>query len=612
MLKQEFLNFFVINNLKSKIIAIILSVSIFTTIICLLLLYSFDIPKRINELKNSANLLSSILAENCVLPLYSFDKEQLDRILKNSTDNSFIIKASVVAESNDTIASYLKPENKNYKNDEIIPLSKDITLNNKPLGKLHLLISKNSIEIRSKDYAVTSTIILSLTIIISLILGFKLQSLISGPIIKLSKIAKKISSSNDYDIQIVNENNDETGILYDEFNKMISKVKKREEDLDKAKNFLADVINSIPSALVAITSDFKIISANNAAIKLASVDKENLKDCPIDNAFPLFQEQFSEISNIHSEREGKVLRKVTKNINGQKCFFDVGFYPLTDSEGIVVRMDEVTKQVAFENLMMQTEKIMSIGGLAAGMAHEINNPLGVMIQTAQNIERRISPDLKANRTIAEKTGISLEKMSLYMSQREIPDFLKDIKKNGTKAAEIVDNMLKFSRKSDSTKKPADIIKIIDNSINLVNNDFNLKKKYDLKNVEVIKEYGENLPLINVCENELEQVFLNILKNSVQVISKNENLGKIIIRTFKKENCIKIEFEDNGPGMDKTTQKHLFEPFYTTKPVGEGTGLGLSVSYMIIVKHHNGILDVESTLGRGSKFIIELPLKGHTI
>ncbi len=610
MLKYQFLNLITINNLKSKIIAIILSVSVFTTLIGLLLLYSFDIPNRIEELKNSANLTSTILAENCALPLYSFDKDQLNRILKSSTDKSFIIMASIVAESKDTMASYKKPNFHKLKDEDVISLSKDIKLNDELLGKLYLIFSNESIKLRSKDYIITTSIILSLTIIISLILGLKLQSLISDPIIKLSKIAKKISSSNDYNIKIINETNDETGVLYNEFNKMIIKIKEREDELYKARKFLTDVLNSIPSALVTVKPDLKIISVNHAATKLSSVEKDSLNGCPLNIAFPLFQDQFTKISNNHNQKESVVLRKVEKNINGQKCYFNVGFYPLTDSDGLVVRMDEVTKQVTFESLMMQSEKIMSIGSLGAGMAHEINNPLGVMIQTAQNIERRISPDLEVNQKIAKEVGISLENLSSYMHKREIPDFLIDIKKNGSKAAQIVDNMLKFSRKSDSTKKSSNITEIINNSIKLVYNDFNLKKRYNLKNLEILKEYAVNIPPIEVCENELEQVFINILKNSIQVIANEDNPGKIIIRVVNEESSIRIEFEDNGPGMDKTTKKHLFEPFYTTKPVGEGTGLGLSVSYMIIVKNHNGVLDVVSTVGRGSNFIIKLPHKGQ--
>lgn len=598
----------ILNSLKGKIISIILTISGFTTIVGLLLLYSFDIPKRHEELKNNASLSLAILAENSALPLYSFDKEQLNRIIESSSKQTFIINVTIITTTHDTIVNYTKPGYKDYTQNNFLLLSQDIKLNNELLGIMYIAISKESLTLRSRDYLITSTVILALTIIISLILGLKLQTVISNPIINLSHIARKISATNDYNIKIINETNDETGILYDEFNKMITEIKNREEELSNARKFLTDVLNSMPSALVTVNPELKIISINEAAIKLSTVDQETLKDCPLRIAFPLFQDQFAHISASLEEKKDIIIRKIEKNINGKRHFFDVGFYPLSNSEGIVVRMDEVTKQAGFENLVMQTEKIMSVGGLAAGMAHEINNPLGVMIQTAQNIERRISPDLKANKKVADEIGISIDDVFKYLEKREIIEFIEDIKKSGARAAEIVKNMLKFSHKSDSTHKPLYVTNVIDNSIKLAGNDFNLKKKYDFKDVEIVKEYSNNIPEIDASETELEQVFLNILKNCVQAMSVEDKESKIIIRVLKNNGNVRIEIEDNGPGIDRETRKHLFEPFYTTKPVGEGTGLGLSVSYMIIVKNHKGIFDVESHIGKGTKFIIELPLK----
>jgi len=254
--------------------------------------------------------------------------------------------------------------------------------------------------------------------------------------------------------------------------------------------------------------------------------------------------------------------------------------------------------------------MMSVGGLAAGMAHELNNPLGGMLQGVQNIQRRFSPDLKSNHDPAEECGIDLHKLQAYLEKRGINTFLDGIKDSGRKASEIISNMLQFSRKSESQMAPIDLKKLVENTLELAGKDYDLKKKYDFRNIEITKEFDANLPLIACTETEIEQVLLNLLGNAAYAMANESQKGphRITIRLLFDRNIARIEIEDNGPGMDEKVRQRIFEPFYTTKPVGEGTGLGLSVSYMIITNNHSGTMEVESEPGYGTKFIIQLPLE----
>jgi len=172
-------------------------------------------------------------------------------------------------------------------------------------------------------------------------------------------------------------------------------------------------------------------------------------------------------------------------------------------------------------------------------------------------------------------------------------------------------MLRFSRKSDSKFELHNISELLENTIILAINDYDLKKKYDFRKIKIVKEYQEDLSAISCEEGEIQQVFLNIMKNGAQAMHEagTENPQLTIRTRFEKDRkMICIEIEDNGPGMDEATRKKVFEPFFTTKPVGVGTGLGLSVSYFIISENHKGSMAVESTLGKGTKFIIGLRLK----
>ncbi len=275
---------------------------------------------------------------------------------------------------------------------------------------------------------------------------------------------------------------------------------------------------------------------------------------------------------------------------------------------------DITERKRSEELMIQTEKMMSVGGLAAGMAHELNNPLGGMLQGAQNVQRRLTPELLVNQKIAEELGIDLNKLQLYMEKREIYSFLQGIRESGMKAAKIITNMLQFSRRNESRFAPVDLVNLMEKTLELASQDYDLKRRYDFRNIDIQKDYESNLPFVPCTETEIEQVILNLLNNAAWAMSgeKKEIPPQIALRIASDGELARIEIEDNGPGMTEEVRKRAFEPFYTTKPVGNGTGLGLAVSYMIITNNHDGIIEVVSEPGKGARFIIRLPMKRDNV
>ncbi len=387
---------------------------------------------------------------------------------------------------------------------------------------------------------------------------------------------------------------------------------KAENAIRYLRNLLSNVINSMPSVLVGVDIDEKIIQWNKEAERITGIKSGQALGQQLSDILPIITKEITKIKQAIKDREIKKHRITIQSNQIDTKISDITVYPLIANgvEGAVIRIDDVTEQIKIEEMMIQSEKMLSIGGLAAGMAHEINNPLAGILQNIQVLQNRLSCEMPKNRKIAEECGTSIAAINTYIDRRDIQSMITAIIDSGKRAAAIVENMLSFSRKSSSYLYPHDISTLLDKTIELASNDYDLKKKYDFRQIKIVREYDDAVPPVECDENKILQVILNLLKNAAQSMCEwkdQKSPPQITIRLLKKDRFLSIEIEDNGPGMTEDIRKRIFEPFFTTKKIGEGTGLGLSVSYFIIVKNHNGAMRVESSPGKGAKFIIELPL-----
>jgi PAS domain S-box-containing protein len=292
-----------------------------------------------------------------------------------------------------------------------------------------------------------------------------------------------------------------------------------------------------------------------------------------------------------------------------QCAISCHIITIGDRRYILGLVRDVTEMKRMQEMMIQTEKMISVGGIAAGIAHEINNPLGIVLQAAQNLVQRTRTDFKKNVEVADGLGLDMEIFKQYMQARKLDVFIEDIQSAAVRASGIIRHMLDFSRSSESRRKVCDLPSIIDKAVTLAGSDYDLKKSYDFKRIKIERDYGDELPVVNCTETEIEQVLLNLLRNSAQALAAAEPPPlepRINIRVSSAGDHLHIEIEDNGPGMPPEVQRRVFEPFYTTKPPGVGTGLGLSVSYFIITKGHGGRMSVSSHPGQGTLFSIDLP------
>lgn len=382
----------------------------------------------------------------------------------------------------------------------------------------------------------------------------------------------------------------------------------------RSQNQLKNIIESMKSSLIVIDGLGQIIVWNNEAqidSKLTASDVIGQYLHEISYIFD--KEMVHDILDtvIHNDSIWKKERLTIHEQSRGVIYKDVSAFPLINSStpGVVIRIDDVTERVMMEKVMIQSEKMVTVGSLAAGIAHEVNNPLAGIIQSIQVVLNRLNFKSEVVVKKVNEYGIDEEKLERYLNERRIFEMLTVILNSGKRAASIVRNMLSFSRKSEHERHFVDIKELADDTVNLVNKDYNLKKNYDFRDIKIEKEYDQEIPEFMCNRGEIEQVLLNLFKNAAQAMGEanlKDRKPEIKIVITKCNKSIEMEISDNGPGMSIEIKDHIFEPFYTTKKEGSGTGLGLYICYLIITEKYGGDIEVRSEEGKGTTFKIILP------
>jgi len=264
---------------------------------------------------------------------------------------------------------------------------------------------------------------------------------------------------------------------------------------------------------------------------------------------------------------------------------------------------------ATQTQLLQSEKMAAIGQLAAGVAHEINNPVGYINSNIGSLKQYVDDLFKVlaayeelpgagadGNGAAEKVQRIREAVELDFLRQDIPDLLRECEEGVSRVKQIVQDLKDFSRVDEAEWQWTDLHRGLDSTLNVAWNELKYK-------AEVVKDYG-TLPQVECVPSQLNQVFLNLLVNAAHAI---ESRGTITLRSGVEQDEVFVEVSDTGKGIAPEHKNRIFEPFFTTKPVGKGTGLGLSLAYGIVQKH-GGRIEVESEVGKGTTFRVWVPVR----
>jgi len=374
----------------------------------------------------------------------------------------------------------------------------------------------------------------------------------------------------------------------------ITERKRAEKALHQVRSYLANIIDSMPSILVGVDKEGFVTQWNKKAQEYTGINQKDATGKLITDVYPLILSDLGKIKESIAVKEIKTEKnKPYKTENGTR-YEDITIYPLiaNGAQGAVLRIDDVTREHAMKEQLNQSRKMDAIGQLAGGVAHDFNNMLGGIMGGAQLLQMSVS---------------------LNSSARE---YLDIIVQSAERAAKLAAKLLSFSRKSNVSMQPVDIIKIVSDTVAILEGSID-------KKIRIITGNKATHTMISGDESQIHNALLNLGINSSHAMPQGGTLSYNIKNTILDEkfcefspfevvpgNYAEIEVRDTGCGIPISIIDKIFEPFFTTKPQGQGTGLGLSAVYGI-VKEHKGAIKVYSEVGTGSVFYLYFPLSGDS-
>jgi len=346
--------------------------------------------------------------------------------------------------------------------------------------------------------------------------------------------------------------------------------------IERLKDFSENIVESLNVGVFALDHDGAIESWNSPLERIVGVSRAEALGRKLEDVLP--HDLCAEIGARAAEEHVSGIYKFNlRNPAGRRLVVNVSIAPLVGKSGErlgrLVLIDDITQRSGLEEQLMQSEKLTSLGLLAAGVAHEVNTPLAVISNYSQMLARQLPPDDPRHKLVDK------------------------IVKQTFRASEIVNNLLNFSRTGGAEFAEVDLNKLLEETLSLVSHPFRSAR------ISVIKTLADSLPPVLGSSNRLQQVFLNLFLNARDAMPSG---GMLEVRTLSENGAVEVEITDTGVGISREHLNRIFDPFFTTKSTGRGTGLGLSVSYGII-KEHAGKIDVRSTAGKGTSFRLEFPV-----
>ncbi len=521
-------------------------------------------------------------------------------------------------------------------NDRVFHFSSKFNYSGIDWGWIHIGLSIDKFNADFKATYKRTIIVAIICIFCGLIISYIFSRRLSKSIQELHLIIQQVTGG-DLTVKAEISTDDEIQNLAESFNNMTETLKNSQKKLIIANEYSYNILKSMNDTLFVMSAGGIIQTVNSALTKLLNYDECDIVGQPaskiiatqsyFDNSAMTKLHEIGFLSNIEKNyltKTGReipmlfsatVMRDKNNDIQGIVCVaFDLTMRKKMEdqinrnADEIKTYAEKITNAYNIlketQEQLIQSEKMASVGSLAAGIAHEINNPMAYIkwnINAMKKYQKQLSDFLllleienNYNPNI-ETIKNSIQKFNIKFMINDIDAILTETLEGVEKVLDITKNLKLIVHPGNDIKNNCEINSLIKNILNFIINEY----KYKIK---IITDFG-NIPLISGHSQQLIQVFMNLLVNAADSIQDN---GTIIIKTYTEDAKLIIKISDNGIGIPENIKHKIFDPFFTTKEIGKGTGLGLNIVYKII-KKHNGNIYIDSVVNRGSTFTIELPV-----
>ncbi len=366
------------------------------------------------------------------------------------------------------------------------------------------------------------------------------------------------------------------------------KLQKKTRELEETKEYLQNILENSADIIITTDLDYNIVSFNAGAENLLGYKRDQVQGTPLrmlyaneDSYLNIIRrvEQEGAITNFETEMVSKDNKRLVVSLT-QSRLIDKSGQPI----GMVSICRDITAQKEFQRQLICQDRLVAIGKLSAGLAHELNNPLAISTEAIGWIKELIEEEK--------------EQFDKLEAAKEIADGLDRIARMTKRCKDIIHRLLGFASQRKERIGEANVNDVLDEVTNFM---LNVTR---LANIKIHKDYQPEIPPINISVIQLQQVFVNIIDNAIDAIERN---GNIYIKTYTENDNVIVSITDDGKGIPAELLPEIFDPFLTTKPVGEGTGLGLSIVYGI-VNQFGGSINVDSEVEKGTTFHVKFPVK----
>lgn len=593
------------NKISYKLIIILTTVVIAISVISTIYFSTENSRSQKTNLTNSILNLANMSKISYAASLWNLNQDDIESLNSALIANRHVIAVNIFESNHVFLTGMLKTENASSSSHiirlheayvlpsgqtDIKVISDQIIYKGRNIGSFDIYYSERYIqkEINRRNIGLIVSFLIIAFAIVSTIYFVMEKSLVK-PILELADISHTISAQRDYSSRVQKKNDDEIGVLYDSFNSMLETIESNEREVKKMQHFLSNIIESMPSTLITTDVDGTITQWNRAAEIMTGISAASIIGKNIWESLDMFHQYRNNVADVI--KHGSPVHFYNQKIDGKEIkFMNVSLFPLIGNgvRGIVIRMDDVTELTKKEEQLRQSQKMESLGTLAGGIAHDFNNILSGIMGYTELYKEQVS-----------------DRPKVYNSMIEV---LKAAKR----AKDLVQQILTFSRQTSQEKKPTVVLSIVKEVATFIRASLPAT-------IEIKMELNVTSNVIMADPIQIHQVLMNLCTNAGQAM---KDTGGILVIGLKeifisKEDLmnftsltsgryIELSIRDTGYGINKDDLERIFEPYYTTKKTGDGTGLGLAVAHGI-VKDHGGEIKVYSEVGKGSIFKVYLPL-----